>query len=212
MFWLSSPALSFRIAFCRDLKLFFQNSNKSWQKYQWKSRKAQNLPFFILTSNKFTSENPRKWSSIPSWWSGVQTICELLSYEDIRNLRVTCKQLNVNAFEELIHLEVKGVNLEGGKLSLRHVKIAFFENMDCGIGLKVAIIELDCPRLEALGQGFLTQPRLTEATSQSVRHLRVWCALYKTYEDPYGTQLISYLSIWTTSYGSFFRAQCVCPS
>lgn len=83
-----------------------------------------------------------------------------------------CKRVNLsdlNCFEQLVHLELEGLALVKGELSLRNLKIAYFENMN----EDTVKFGLDCPQLEALGIGCLTEPRLTSRTCHSVKHLYV---------------------------------------
>ena len=77
---------------------------------------------------------------------------------------------DLNHFEQLVHLELKWLKIETGKLSLRELKIAFFGHTYKDTKTS---FELDCPRLEALGLGYSTQPRLTQGTGSSVRYLHV---------------------------------------
>ena len=77
---------------------------------------------------------------------------------------------DLNCFEQLVHLELFGLVLVGEKLSLRNLKIAFFENADMD---QIVNFEMDCPRLEALVFGTNVRPRLYQETCNSIRHLYV---------------------------------------
>lgn len=76
---------------------------------------------------------------------------------------------DLNCFERLIHLELEGVKLEEGQLSLRKLKVVLLEEID----RNTTDFELNCPQLEALTIGYATEPRLTQETSDSIRHLFV---------------------------------------
>ena len=74
-----------------------------------------------------------------------------------------------NYFKDLVHLEVNFFLVENGKLSLRNLKNVIFRLLDGDN----TTFELHCPRLEALGLGYKSLPRLTDETSISVRHLYI---------------------------------------
>ena len=75
---------------------------------------------------------------------------------------------DLNCFERLVHLELKGIGLEGEKLNLKNLQIALLENLNEDIKF-----ELACPRLSALSLGYRVEPRLTQETCSSVRHLYI---------------------------------------
>ena len=98
------------------------------------------------------------------------------------------EKVNLNeldCFVQLVHLEILGLDLENGKLSLPNLKIASFENRK----FDSPDFELNCPQLNALCLSKGTLPKLTRETCSSIRHLflyvhRVEVAkpFYRSYE------------------------------
>lgn len=51
-----------------------------------------------------------------------------------------CVHLNdLNCFERLVHLELKGIGLEGEKLNLKNLQIALLENLNEDINFELAL-------------------------------------------------------------------------
>lgn len=72
---------------------------------------------------------------------------------------------DLNCFQDLVHLEVRGSELGNGELNLRNLEIFFFSSFEN------PVFKLNCPRLKALGLACVTGPKLlTPETSNSIRH------------------------------------------
>ena len=74
---------------------------------------------------------------------------------------------DLNCFQGLVHLELDGVAVESGKMSLRNLKIALLETEND----ETTNFELDSPQLQVLGLGYNDFPKLTQETGDSVRYL-----------------------------------------
>lgn len=97
---------------------------------------------------------------------------------------------DLNCFQELVHLELISLSMKTGKLSLKNLKIALFLHTihvtrTLGENMGPVHFELDCPQLEVLSLGSVTQPSLTNETSLSVRHLYIQHGGLRTINQTY---------------------------
>lgn len=103
-------------------------------------------------------------------------LLKLTIYDDWQPF-IDSKSVNLNDLNylrELVHLELRGIRLEGQRLNLKNLKIlkiqmVFLDN----IKEKLTKFKLECPQLSALDLGGY-QPRLSEQTAMSVRHLYIY--------------------------------------